>query len=81
MLLKNSRRSSNRPTARYGITNLDRTLLEAGLVNEYQLWMVPKAMGRGKRAFEDIDPSLLKLDLVGTHRFKNGVVALSYVPR
>jgi hypothetical protein len=31
----------------------------------------------GKRAFEDVDRELVRLKLVDTHRFKNGV----YVPQ
>ncbi|WP_437809213.1 dihydrofolate reductase family protein [Sorangium sp. So ce1078] len=66
---------------KYGVTDLDRTLLAHKLVDEYHLSIMPIRVGRGKRAFQDVDPSLLKLDLVGTRSFKNGVVTLSYVPR
>jgi dihydrofolate reductase len=66
---------------KYGVGNLDRTLLVSRLVDEYRLSILPTRVGHGKRAFEDVEPSLLALDLVGTHRFKNGVVTLTYVPR
>lgn len=66
---------------KYGITNLDRTLLAAGLVDEYQIWVIPKVVGEGKRAFEDVDNDLVRLKLVDTHRFKNGVMVLTYVPQ
>ena len=65
---------------KYGITNLDRTLLAAGLVDEYQIWVIPKVVGEGKRVFEEVDKELVRLKLVDTHRFKNGVMVLSYVP-
>lgn len=65
----------------YGITNLDRTLLAAGLVDEYQIRVIPKVVGEGKRAFEDVDHELVGLKLVDTHRFKNGVMVLTYVPQ
>jgi hypothetical protein len=42
---------------------------------------VPTCVGHGKRAFQDVDPSLVKLELVNTHRFKNGVITLTYIPR
>ncbi|TGV67142.1 dihydrofolate reductase, partial [Mesorhizobium sp. M00.F.Ca.ET.158.01.1.1] len=41
--------------------------------------IVPTWVGHGKRAFDDVGP--VDLDLVGTHRFANGVVTLTYVPR
>jgi dihydrofolate reductase len=66
---------------KYGISELDRTLVANTLVDEYHIWVLPTRVGQGKRAFEDIDPSLLKLDLVDTHRFANGVVILNYVAR
>lgn len=66
---------------KYGLTQLDQTLLQAGLIDEFQLSIIPTKVGAGKRAFEDIDPALLKLELSGTHRFDNGVVLLTYVPR
>jgi dihydrofolate reductase len=66
---------------KYGITNLDRTLLAAGLVDEYQIWVIPKVVGEGKRAFEGVDNDLVRLKLVDTHRFKNGVMVLTYVPQ
>ena len=66
---------------KYGITSLDRTLLAAGLVDEYQIWVIPKVVGEGKRAFEDVDNDLVRLKLVDTHRFNNGVMVLTYVPQ
>ncbi|UVK46315.1 dihydrofolate reductase family protein [Mesorhizobium sp. AR07] len=64
---------------KYGVSRLDRMLLSAGLVDEYHLSIVPIRVGHGKRAFDDVDS--INLDLVGTHRFDNGVVTLTYVPR
>lgn len=66
---------------KYGLTQLDRSLLGAGLIDEFQLSIIPTRVGAGKRAFEDIDPALLKLELIDTHRFANGVVILTYMPR
>ncbi|MER9584928.1 dihydrofolate reductase family protein [Mesorhizobium sp. M0276] len=66
---------------KYGITSLDRTLLAAGLVDEYQIWVIPKVVGEAKRAFEDVDNDLVRLKLFDTHRFKNGVMVLTYVPQ
>lgn len=63
---------------KYGITQLDQTLLASRLVDEYHLWIMPLCVGEGKRAFADVDPSLVNLQLFATHTFKNGVVTLSY---
>jgi dihydrofolate reductase len=66
---------------KYGITQLDQTLLANGLVDEYHLWIMPLRVGVGKRAFADVDPSLVNLRLFSTHTFTNGVVTLSYFAR
>ena len=53
--------------------------LRAGLVDEIQMYVCPAVVGAGKRFFpEDVR---LKLELVGEHRFRNGVVALRYAVR
>jgi dihydrofolate reductase len=56
-------------------------LLYNGLVDEYDLLIMPTRVGQGKRAFADIEADKLNLELVCTHRFANGVVALTYRPR
>lgn len=66
---------------KYGITRLDQTLLASRLVDEYHLWIMPLRVGDGKRAFADVDSSLVNLELFATHIFKNGVVTLSYLVR
>jgi len=63
---------------KYGITQLDATLLAHGLVDEYHIWLMPTRVGTGKRAFQDVDASLLALELLNTHRFSNGVAVLNY---
>jgi len=59
---------------KYGVTTLDRTLVDNKLVDEYDLWIIPTRVGQGKRAFADIEADKLNLELVHTHRFANGVV-------
>jgi dihydrofolate reductase len=66
---------------KYRVTALDRTLLDSRLVDEYDLWIMPTHVGQGKRAFADIDTNKLNLELIRTHQFGNGVVALTYRPR
>jgi dihydrofolate reductase len=66
---------------KYGISQLDRTLLDNGLVDEYDLWIMPTRVGQGKRAFADVDEDKLNLELIGTHEFGNGVVVLKFRPQ
>ena len=66
---------------KYGVTALDRTLIENKLVDEYDLWIMPTRVGQGKRAFADVESNQLDLELLRTHRFANGVVVLTYRPR
>ncbi|MEX0788471.1 MAG: dihydrofolate reductase family protein [Anaerolineales bacterium] len=63
-----------------GSATLVNSLHRAGLIDEYQLFVHPILVGRGKRLFKDgIDPTLLTL--AGTRTFDNGVVVLTYRPK
>jgi len=66
---------------KYGISQLDRTLLANKLVDEYSLWIVPTVVHQGKRAFEDAGTSVPKLDLVDVRRFNSGSAILRYRPQ
>jgi len=66
---------------KYGTTRLDRTLFEHRLVDELHLWYFPAVVGHGRRLFEDIDTSGVRLELVDTHRFKSGIVKHTYAVR
>lgn len=70
-----------RDLIKYGTSRLDGTLLVAGLVDEIRLWIMPVVIGPGQRIFEDIDPAAARLDLTDVHRFANGAVILTYIPR
>jgi dihydrofolate reductase len=60
-----------------GSAQLVNGLTKDGLIDEYQLWVHPVVVGRGKHLFKDgIDPTLLKL--VDTKTFGTGVVVLTY---
>jgi len=61
-----------------GGAGLGAQAIEAGLVDELQLILVPVIVGGGKPAL----PSgvRLDLDLLDTHRFANGAVYLRYRP-
>ena len=54
--------------------------IEAVLVAEYQLFLVPVVVGGGKRALPD-DGVRLSLELLGERRFRDGTVYLRYRTR
>jgi dihydrofolate reductase len=54
--------------------------IEAGLVDEFQLFLFPVLVGGGKRALPE--PGVhAKLELLEERRFRNGTVCLRYVVR
>jgi dihydrofolate reductase len=61
---------------KYGTGELDRTLMEHNLVDEFHFWMFPVAVGGGQRLFEGIDTTHLKL--VDSTRFNSGIVVLVF---
>jgi dihydrofolate reductase len=62
----------------YGVGELTRTMLDAGLVDELRLVVFPFIAGQGDRLFEGCD--LTDLKLVETRTFTSGAVALHYQP-
>ena len=61
----------------YGVGELTRSMMEAGLVDEIRLVVFPFIAGQGERMFEGFD--LTDLKLVGTTTFKSGAVAHHYL--
>lgn len=60
-----------------GSITLTHSLLQAGLVDEFQLLLYPVVVGSGKHLFQaGIDLTALKL--VDTKTFSSGVIALTY---
>ena len=55
------------------------TLMQLGLVDEYQLWVNPVVLGQGKPFFSRLTQRA-NLNLLRTTVFKNGAVALYYAP-
>ena len=64
----------------YGNGQLDSTLMEHGLIDEFHFLVTPVAVGRGQHLFESIDTAPA-LNLADVTRFSNGVVILVYTPR
>jgi dihydrofolate reductase len=63
----------------YGSGMLIHSLTELGLIDEFQLLVHPIIVGGGKLFFTALD-KLVKLNLLQTKTFKNGVVVLYYAP-
>jgi len=59
-----------------GGPNLAAQAIAAGLVDEYQLFVTPVAVGGGRRLLPD--GVRLNLELMGERRFPNGMVYLDY---
>ncbi len=62
-----------------GSGNLLRTLQSASLIDEYNVWLFPVVLGRGKRLFEQTARACA-LRLTGSRVSTTGVVMSTYVP-
>jgi dihydrofolate reductase len=60
-----------------GSGRLAQSLAEHGLVDEYQLWIHPLVLGKGKRLFPDESPST-PLKLVDSKTSSTGVMLVTY---
>ena len=69
-------KESARADLTVGGADLAGQAIEAGLVDEYRLFVVPVMVGRGKRAFPD--SVRLELELLESRSFESGVVYLRY---
>jgi dihydrofolate reductase len=65
---------------KYGTSNLDRTLIQHRLIDEFRFSIFPVVLGSGRRLFDGIDIHQLSLRLTDTKIFANGIVRLTYVP-
>jgi dihydrofolate reductase len=65
---------------KYGTGPLDALLLQHELVDEYQFWIAPVAVGTvTQHLFEDVEGTA-PLKLLGLKQFDSGVVVLRYAP-
>lgn len=64
---------------KFGTGELDRTLLEHKLVDEYHFWIFPVLAGTGERLFAGVDTTHLRL--VDQTTFQSGIVVGVYAPR
>jgi dihydrofolate reductase len=66
---------------KYGTSRFDDTLVRNHLIDEFHLWIRPVVAGVGRRLFQDVDTSGLRLTLTDDERLENGSVILTYLPR
>jgi dihydrofolate reductase len=64
----------------HGGPDFAKSLTRLGLVDEYQLSMVPIAIGAGRSPFADLKEHL-KLEVVDEQRFRSGALAQVLVPK
>lgn len=63
----------------HGGTQFVRSLIQLGLVDEYRLWVLPAAAGRGEPLFTGMEQPL-NLRLVKSTAFPSGVLEQVYAP-
>jgi dihydrofolate reductase len=66
---------------KWGTGELDRTLVEHGLVDEFHFWYFPVIVGAGKHLFEGAGFDTTHLKLADLERFDSGIVVHIYVPK
>lgn len=62
-----------------GSINLGHTMIDAGLVDEYRLFVYPVVQGRGRRLFPD-GYELPRLRLLDCKAFRSGITLQRYAP-
>jgi dihydrofolate reductase len=70
---------SGRPIFVMGSSGLAQSLMEHRLVDEYQLWLHPVVLGRGKRLFREGGPHM-PMRFVDSTISATGLVILTYEP-
>jgi dihydrofolate reductase len=66
---------------KYGTGELDRTLVEHGLVDEFHFWYFPVIVGAGKHLFEGAGFDTTHLKLADINRMDSGIAVHIYVPK
>jgi dihydrofolate reductase len=63
---------------KYGTGVLDQALIDHHLIDEFQFSIFPIVVGTGRRLFEGVDTSRLKLRLTHAQTSQSGIVVVSY---
>jgi len=71
------KQQSGQNILKFGTGELDRTLLDHNLVDEFHFWLFPVTVGSGTRLLDGIETTLM---LVETTTFSTGIVVLKYQP-
>lgn len=82
-LIDEVRSLKERPGSNLGVTgsiSVCRSLIDAGLVDEYRLLLYPVVVGQGRRLFDASGINRRQLQLVESKPFKSGIVLLRYQP-
>jgi dihydrofolate reductase len=66
---------------KWGTGELDRTLVEHGLVDEFHFWYFPVIVGAGRHLFEGAGFDTTHLKLADVNQFGSGIVVHVYVPK
>jgi dihydrofolate reductase len=69
---------SGKGLIKYGTGVLDQALIDHHLIDEFQFSIFPIVVGSGRRLFQGVDTSKLKLRLTRAETAANGIVVLSY---
>lgn len=64
---------------KFGTGELDRTLIEHGLVDEFHFWIFPVVAGRGTQLLDGLPVTHLRL--LDTTTFASGIVVHTYGPK
>ena len=77
--VKKLKEQPGKTIAIFGSNNLCVSLMQAGLVDEFQIIVNPVALGEGTPLFKGL-PGRAELTLTQTRRFKSGAMMLTYEP-
>jgi dihydrofolate reductase len=75
--IKRLKRGSGKPLLAHGGAGFARSLVKAGLIDEYHLLVHPVLLGKGLPIFTELSKPR-KLELLESIRFKSGTVAQIY---
>ena len=64
----------------YGGASFDSSLIKAGLIDEFHLFVNPAAIGKGMTIFKDLN-EMQKFTLVKSIAFDCGIVLVHYAPK
>lgn len=73
------KRQGGRDIVLTGSISLAHTMIEAGLVDEYRLFVYPTVQGRGRRLFPD-GYAVSRLRLLDSKAFRSGITLQRYAP-